>query len=175
MCGLSIREIALIAWPLFALTSVGCQTPGGGVAPSSAAPARSETASKPAERASPPIVARSACPEPVLPAERAYEAPEELPENPIPTLPRDFLTCPVDPVLQVMRGNNAPDVQQNALMSLALMIATGTARALRTTDEHPHTRHVGADIDELIQSDDDQSAVSKQRRPPYLFTLGWKF
>jgi hypothetical protein len=93
-------------------------------------------------------------------------------------LPKPLQSVPVDPVLSVLAGSRDTQQRQDALNTIALMLATGTARALRHGSGgggHSRSHNVAGDIDEVLQTDDDQSSVSKQVRPPVLFTLGWKF
>jgi hypothetical protein len=81
-------------------------------------------------------------------------------------------------VLDFLAGNPDPQVRQDALSTLALIGATGAIQVLRQSNGNSSTsrgmHRLSGDFDDLLQ-DDDQSAVSKQRRPPFLFTLGCKF
>lgn len=148
-------------------------------APMATQPAQSEPAPPPP----PPealAVARSVSPEPYVASDRlSFSVAEEASAlSPPANLPKPLQTCPVDPLLNVLSGSRDEQTQQDALNVVALMLATGTVHALRSSagggGGGTH-RRVASSIDDVIQTDDDQSAASKQVRPPVLFTLGWKF
>ena len=182
-----MRRRSLILGPLFALALAGCKT-ANVRSPESASVASPPVVSKAAnpEPTPPPpppaalSVARSVSPEArVLPDTRDYPTLDDMSGTiPPANLPRPLPGCPVDPVLNVLAGSRDPQQRQDALNTVALMLATGTARALRHGSGgggHSRSHNVGSGIDEVLQTDDDQSSVSKQVRPPVLFTLGWKF
>jgi hypothetical protein len=180
---------------LVPLVFAGCKTPGekSAAAPSTrtnVAATRVAVATPPAqsEPTPPPpppealAVARSVSPEAsVTPDHASFAITEEVPAAlPPATLPRPLQTCPVDPLLSVLAGSRDEQTQQDAMNVVALMLATGTIRALRSTagggsTGGMHRRNVASGIDDVIQTDDDQSAASKAVRPPVLFTLGWKY
>lgn len=127
----------------------------------------------PPDLASP--VARSVSPDPPAFLESPVPLLTDRPPLAPPShLPRDLDTCPVDPLLGMLAGSKDEQTRQDAMNAIGLMLATGTAQALRRTGGGA-TRNVAGGIHDLLQTDDDQSSVSKSRRPPVLFTLGWKF
>jgi hypothetical protein len=128
-------------------------------------------------------VARSVSPEPSVVSDHpSFSVTDEVAATAPPaSLPRQLQTCPVDPLLSVLSGSKDAQTQQDAMNVVALMLATGTVHALRSSTGSGgggggmHRRNVANGIDDVIQTDDDQSAASKQMRPPVLFTLGWKY
>jgi hypothetical protein len=75
-------------------------------------------------------------------------------------------------------GSSDAETCTEALSTMGLMMGVGAIRVLRSLDADSYTaqrvHHFSGDLNGLFQ-DDDQSDVSKQKRPMFLFTLGGKF
>lgn len=180
-----MRRLSRFAWSLLLVAPVGCKTDFGNH--TDALPARpSVVQAKPSTDLPPPppvtpTVARSMIPDnpapPTVPPSALSEAPTvtDYQDSAFELVGSGTIqTCPVNPLVDVLNGSRDPQARQEALSALALMLATGTARALRSSGGEPHHR-MASNIDDVLQTDDNQSSVSKQRRPPVLFTLGLKF
>jgi hypothetical protein len=158
----------------------GCQTPALTLpehfydpAPSAAAEQRSQV--------EPPTTVRAAEPElPVSPV--VLDQPPQAnpatamayPVGPTPVIQ----SVPMEPVVSLFAGKADAQARQDAFSTLALMGATGAIHILKQSagGSNPSrgAHKLSGDVEDLMQ-DDDQSSVSKQKRPPFLFTLEQKF
>jgi hypothetical protein len=185
-----MRSAVCIAGFLIALVPAGCSTTGGTGAASNRI--SSFTGVTPAENRKPPesTVVRAASPEPAAPEvppayptsmdDQTARAPDiATPTNAFVMPNTQLQFIPVEPVFGLITGNPDPQVRQDAVSTIALMGATGAVHILRQANGSspvPHgMRQISSGVDDLLQPDDDQAATSKQRRPPFMFSLGWKF
>ena len=89
-------------------------------------------------------------------------------------VPGGLQTCPLNPLLELLAGNDCAQTHQDAFQTLGLMGLTGMVHMVRRGDDSGsnHALHHMADLTDDLLQPDEESQQTKRVQAPFVF--GWE-